>query len=221
MARILLTRELAPDDPHRLRLEAAGHTVLAISMLEFETLPFSIHNEVDWLFAYSRQAVRAVIVAEVLATAFRQNPTLQIAAVGAGTAREWQAAGVNVDFTGDGSPKEVAQQFAEVAAGQRVAFLQAEQSRQSIQTFLLGRVEAETVVCYRAVPAQKSVPKPIDLYMLTSPRNAALALAGIATDGNRKIYCIGGPTAEMVEALGFAVTGVAARAEIGDLLGLA
>ena len=164
--RVFITRDYAPGvPPGTLQKWCAekGNELIAKSLLRFEFVPFVPRFRADWWFFYSPRAVEFA--------AFLLPNGAKVAAMGSGTAAALSPH--KVDFIGEGSPAAVAEQFAAVAAGQRVFFPRARQSRRSVEKILEKRIVAEDAVCYdnQAVPP----PSPIlaDVYVFTSPLNVA------------------------------------------------
>ncbi len=196
----------------------AGHTLIAESMLAFEPLPFALPEECDWVFAYSRNGVDGLLAQEGVRAWLRERPGVKFGAIGEKTAAAWRAAGLAVSFVGTGEPASTAAAFAKTASGQRVTFVQAQESRASVEQLLGNRIDARVVRTYRAVPLEVTLPA-VDVALLTSPRSAELFLAQCPSLPPN-IYCIGPTTAAAVEGLGFAVSGVAAVAGVEALLGM-
>ena len=151
------------------------------------------------------------------------HPALRIAAMGEGTAAAWRAGGLAPAFIGEGGPVEVARAFGEIAAGQRVAFLQAEESRESVAGLLDVGVSAESVATYRSTPLSKMECPEVEVGLLTSPKSAEAFLSayaktyGAAAAQGLRLYAIGVTTAEAVGARGYRV-GVAREVSVRGLV---
>jgi uroporphyrinogen-III synthase len=169
---------------------------LAFSLLEFRALPFSWPRPADWLFFYSRRG------AHFFAVNHRPLPGQQIAAMGPGTASQLNAEGLRVDFTGSGRPEEVAEAFAEEARGQRVLFLQARRSRQSVQRLLQHLLEAQSVVVYDNRPRAHWVDPQAEVLVFTSPLNAETYLGRLPPREGQQWVALGDSTAELLRQQG-------------------
>lgn len=189
-------------------------------MLDFEYLAFDWPVETDWVFAYSRHGVAGLLAREGARAWMAAGGGRRVAAIGAKTAEAWVRAGVPVDFVGTGEPASTAETFAAVARAASVTFLQAEQSRASVETLLGRLVRPQTLLTYRATAANIKLPS-VDVALLTSPRSAELFFAQLVAPPPGTIFCIGPTTATAVERLGFIVDGVAAHPDIDVLLELA
>ena len=164
---------------------AGGHTLIARSFLRFAPVKF-IAPVADWWFFYSPRAVDYGIA---------QLPDgVRVATMGAGTAASLPD-GITADFVGEGRPEAVAAAFAEVAAGRRVFFPRARQSRRSVQRLVADRLTVLDAVCYdnRAVPATE--PIVADVYVFTSPLNVAAYLDHQPLARGARVVAIGPSTA--------------------------
>lgn len=190
---IFVTRHLGEDDPWRKALTKEGFgDVKGWSMLAFEAVAAPTPPPCEWVFAYSRNAVR-----------FGNNvlehmpKDVKVAAMGAGTAAAWgQASKKEPEFIGEGTPDEVAAAFGEhVDAGAKVLFLQAKESMRSVEKVIGKRVKAVSHVVYRSVRDGSRTAPESDVYLLTSPKNAEAAL-GVERPQTVPELWVLGPTTE-------------------------
>ena len=204
--RIFVTRLLPAQHPWRNLLEQFGLEVLAHSMLDFELLDFVSLPKADWIFAYSRTGIEAIARMELDLSQYR------IAALGPGTAEEWRDSGFKVDFEGSGHPEQTAERFWEDClrdhAGGRpsVLFVQAQNSRRSVEKWLGDRIQAKQVVVYRNQIDPKADVPITELVLLTSPLNAEAVITRL--NGRKtqpRIWAIGHPTSNYVKAQGLPV----------------
>ena len=225
MRAALLTRSLPVDSPLYTRAAAAGYHLHALPFLRAATLPFAYPRDPDWLFAYSANAVRGFVAQAGAREWARARRGLRIGAIGAGTAAAWRAQEFAVDFEGGGTPAEVAMQFVRVAAGQRVGFLQAAESRDSVARLLGPEIAATPVVTYETTPVAPGRLPEVDVALLTSPKCAAGFLAAYAKTygaealGRVRLHVIGETTAAAVAELGREVAAVAGEASIEGVVG--
>ena len=223
MRRAFLTRGLPAESPCFGIARAAGFELVARATLAIQYLPFDYPRAPDWLFAYSANAVQGFLQRTGARTWLAAHPTVRLAAMGPGTAETWRRGGREVDFVGGGAPRAVAEAFGAVATGQRVAFLQAEQSRESVAGLLGERVEATPTPTYRSVALAHLDVGPVDVGLLTSPKSAEAFLEayakthGAAAARGLRLYAIGVTTAEAVGARGYGV-GVAAEVSVRGLV---
>ena len=212
MATLLLTHALS--DGHGLCAEAraAGHRLLARSMLDFQRAEFALpERDVDWVFAYSPRGVRAFLDADRTRAWLDARPQLRYGAIGGATADAFRQNGLAVAFAGAGSVEAVAGDFGRLCAGQAVVFVQAERSRESVATHLRDHCQPIPIVTYRAVERPLDEAPVADVLLVTSPRSAQVLLASYAGAGaspHPRVFAIGETTAAAVRALGWGCAGV-------------
>jgi len=202
--RLFITRPLAKDAPLRVQLESQGYEVSGHSMLHFEALPVATLPPSDWLFAYSPRGVQLFLAQH----AKEDLSDFKIAAVGPGTAAAWQEAGLKVDFIGDGEPATTASAFAKTHCAEtkrRVTFLQAENSRRSVEKKLEGYIQGHRLSVYRSVINESAKIPQAEVYYLTSPLSAEAVLRQVDQKRSFDLWCVGSVTAGRVRELGFKV----------------
>ena len=210
--RLFITRPLAEDSPLLAQLQGEGFDVSGHSMLTFEPVVVEQIEPTEWLFAYSPRGVKFLLGQDKLKRDGKRlhgtNGFFKLAAVGEGTANAWLEAGLKVDFIGDGEPVTTASAFAKThcaATKPTVTFLQAANSRRSIERRLGDQVSAQTLSIYRSI-INKNAGAPIaEVYYLTSPLSAEAVLTQIDQDHPFDIWCVGSVTAGRVRELGFQV----------------
>ncbi|MEM1323290.1 MAG: uroporphyrinogen-III synthase [Bacteroidota bacterium] len=205
--KVFISRELAKESPFRTALEAADFEVLGESLIAFEQLTYDAIPDSDWVFFYSKNAVQFFI--EGLAAL---SDLIQLAAMGPGTAAVLEDYGLEPDFVGSGKPEAVATAFAERAAGQRVLFPRAKQSRKSVQQLLDGTIEALDLPVY-----DNKIREDLDLphcqhLVFTSPMNAEAYFGKYVWREGQAVYAIGDTTATALRALGLERVQVAPQA---------
>ena len=210
--RLFITRPLGPDALLRKQLEQKGFEVSGHSMLHFETIEVAGVEPTEWLFAYSPRGINYLLNQKLFKQKgnllFLNDKALKLAAVGAGTAEAWQAAGLSVDFIGDGEPSSTASAFAKTHCAKtspHVTFLQAENSRRSVEKRLERFVRAQRLSIYRSVINQAVTIPIAEVYYLTSPLSAEAVLRKVDQSRNFDIWCVGSITASHVRELGFRV----------------
>lgn len=224
MRRAYLTRALPPGSPLYDVARAAGYELRAEATLAIRYERFLYPDAPDWLFAYSAHAVHGFFQGIGCRTWLACLPELKFGAIGQGTAAAWRANGVGVDFVGAGNPKAVSEQFAEVAGGQRVTFLQAHESRESIATLLGASVESTAVPTYRSDARTDLAPLTAEVALLTSPKSALAFLGayakthGAEATARLRRYAIGITTATAAGAAGHDVVGVPDEPSIKGLI---
>lgn len=190
MKTIFITRK--PDDfgPLQQLAEERSATLTGRSLIRFEAVPFTA-PQADWWFFYSPRAV-AFGLAEYEVGA-KQLPRL--AALGPGTAAALLELTGRVDFTGSGRPEEVAAAFAAVAAGQRVFFPRAQQSRLTVQRLIADRVAVLDAVCYNNVAEPVTEAIDAEVMIFTSPLNVSAYFDHQPLGARTQVLAIGESTA--------------------------
>lgn len=203
---VFISRKLSTDSVFRARLTAAGHQVTGRTLIEFEAVPFEKVPPCDWIFFYSRRAVRFF---------FDQLdgplPGVKLAALGSGTAGTLERYGHRADFTGTGQPEESARAFLSVAAGQRVLFPRARHSRQSVQQALGDAVESVDLIVYNNRPGTMIPGDSFDVLVFTSPMNARAYFDRRKRRSGQRVIAIGHTTAAALQLLDIQGVEVAPR----------
>ncbi len=138
-----------------------GYSLLEFSSMHFDTIPDS-----DWIFFYSKNAVK--FFSKKIDRSTIQRPC---ACMGIGTAKFAQELGWNVEFVGKGSPHEIALTFLGKAKNKRVLFPRALHSKKSIQTLLENEITFLDLVVYENKKKKKFPHPHADFLIFTSPLN--------------------------------------------------
>lgn len=196
MKKIFITRHLDADSVFNKTLRLNGFEVIGQSLVKFSPVSFGKLPSADWIFFYSKNAVRFFL-------AGLNHQTIlgyKTAALGAGTANVLAEAGYTPDFIGNGDPSAVAESFLQVAEKQRVLFPRASDSRQSVQRLLGNRVKAEDLVVYENIAKQEFQIPDCQLLAFTSPLNAKAYFSKYRPKGE-VVIAIGEATADTLRAL--------------------
>ncbi|WP_170110311.1 uroporphyrinogen-III synthase [Flavilitoribacter nigricans] len=208
--RVFISRDLRSDSPFLQLLSQEGFAVSGRSLVQFSAINFLHSPPADWVFCYSSRSADFFLQGLTrLGLPAHRYP--QYAALGQGTARRLRELGITPAFTGSGEPEETATAFLERARGQRVLFPHAEQSRQSIQRLLSGRLEMLDLIVYRNEKIEDARIAPADYVVLTSPLNAE-AFVESNPDGTWRFVAIGNTTAAALDRLGIRHYRIAERA---------
>lgn len=120
---------------------------------------------------------------------------VRVAALGEGTAKTLRTFTGRVDFIGQGSPGQVAEQFKSIATGTRVFFPRARNSSLTIQHLLADHITTLDVVCYDNEPVPVGKPIKTDIFIFTSPLNVAAYFDHQRLVARTRVLAIGGSTA--------------------------
>ena len=164
--KIFISRALFQNSVFKLLVEKNGNwEVIDESMLSFDLVPFDISDvsEVDWIFFYSKTAVRGF--------GFHPELNAKIATIGESTAIAARAFGYQPAFIGDGHPPSVSEAFKSVAKGAKVLFPRGKTSKLSVQKALVHDIQAFDLIVYHN-DIRDDVPFiEADAYIFTSPLN--------------------------------------------------
>lgn len=168
--RLFISRALSPDSPVYAFAQAQDLEVFAQSLITFLPVMFDRLPSVEWVFFSSPRGVRFFF--RQLREKGQSLPrAVGIAVLGDGTAKALKEFGRSPDFSGNGQPDWVAEAFAELAAGKRVLFPRASNSRKSIQKSLESRIVPIDLVVYDNQPkGQIDIPD-CRILLFTSPMN--------------------------------------------------
>lgn len=187
---------MTPDSPLRKWAIETGNRVEGRSLLRFEAVPFVVPTDADWWFFYSP---RAVAFATDFMDEWPNTDTwgykLAVMGPGTDTALRTHPYCLTPNFIGKGSPEDVATAFGKVAAGQRVFFPRARQSRLSVQTMLADQVTVLDAICYDNVAVPATKPIIADVFIFTSPLNVGAYLDHQPLPEDARVLAIGPSTA--------------------------
>jgi hydroxymethylbilane synthase len=202
---VFISRELAAEDLFLRQLQARQIDAVGMSLICFEAVSFDRVPPSDWLFVYSKNAV------------YYFFKTIEEAGLGVGfSGRKWavlgqatadflfSAQGIKADFIGTGEPSGSARAFLELAKGQSVLFLQARQSKRSVERLLNSALPTESLVVYDNFPKHDFAVPYCDVLVFTSPMNAEAYCKKYNLGEGQKIVAIGASTAKSLEMLGHA-----------------
>jgi uroporphyrinogen-III synthase len=191
MPTIFLSRDQRSAGEFVPLMQQAGWSLQAVSLLVFRAEPFVLPaTPLDWLFFYSRKGVRFFKRAQPVPEGCR------LAAMGEGTAEEMRKFNWPVDFVGNGDPTAVAEAFGKVAGASRVGFVQARQSRQSVEQLLSTQLEVVPLIAYDNVPKSEFSVRPADYLVFTSPLNFTTYREHYAISATSRYVAIGASTAQ-------------------------
>ncbi|RMD98946.1 MAG: uroporphyrinogen-III synthase [Bacteroidetes bacterium] len=194
---VFISRTLPPDSIFRKLLTINGIRIHDQKLIKFEPVAVEKLPEANWLFFYSKTGVQFF---------FRQIPAHKVdnyrmAALGPGTAAELSKY-AHVQFAGDGDPIQTAVNFLALARGQKVAFVRAEDSRQSIRKLLDGKITPIDVIVYKNTPLNEVEIPTCEVLVFTSPLNARAYFSKNEKYGFQKVIAIGNTTAGALNELG-------------------
>ena len=189
MKKVFISRNLAPKSIFYIRLNPKV-ALFDMSLLSFRPLSFDASSRVDWLFFYSKNAIKFY---------FRQEKPLadlpSIAVIGNPSANFLKSHyNIQADFIGNGEPKATAERFKNMIGEQKVAFVQAQHSKQSIQQKVA--FNAEDRVVYNNCMKQDFELPVVDILAFTSPMNVQAYFQKYHYNSNQHYLAIGPTTAK-------------------------
>lgn len=197
---IFISRAISEEGALRSELIRQGFVVHAQALIDFSAIPFDVLPKADWVFFYSSRAVQFFF------DSFRGDRLdPKWAAMGAGTAKALVERGIAAHFIGNGHPEQVAAAFVRVAEHQTVLFPRAQQSKQSIQQLLAGRIQDIDLIVYENKARKNfSIPE-CQVLVFTSPLNVEAYVGKYPIKSSQKIVAIGNTTASGIRRLGYEV----------------
>lgn len=202
MKTVFISRFLTATSPFQNILNTQGYRVHGESLLCFEAVNFDSIPMTDWIFFYSKNAIRFFF--DTLKTNHKTIIlTPKYATIGAGTAAVLKEYEIIPDFVGTGQPHATAMAFKNVAQGQMVLFPRAYHSRQSIQKILSDDLLVKDIVVYKNKPKTNiQLPKNFDYLVFTSSMNIKVYYQHHTLQAQQKIIVIGPTTAKTLRNLG-------------------
>ena len=194
MAKVFISRAQHTKSPFTTILEKAGHQVIGKSLIVFEPITFNKVPQSDWVFFSSKNGVRYFL------QQLTEIPiTTSLACIGTGTADALKAEGFSCNFVGTGDPESTASSFGKIAAGKKVLFPQALQSRESIQNLLKNSITAINFPVYdNKILAAFELPY-CEALAFTSPLNVEAYCNKYVINADQHIISIGETTAKALQ----------------------
>jgi uroporphyrinogen-III synthase len=194
---VFISRNIRQDSVFYQTLYVRGIRVHGERLVEFTPVPFDEMPDAGWLFFYSKTGVH-FFFQQITP---RQVEDFRLAAIGHSTAGFLAKMCRPADFTGDGDPVSTATAFLQLAKGQKVLFVRAEDSRQSIRQLLGKNITPLDLVVYKNQPRQDFDLPRFDCLVFTSPLNAQAYFSKYPFRKNQKVVAIGRTTAKALEEL--------------------
>ncbi|MFT6333755.1 MAG: hydroxymethylbilane synthase [Saprospiraceae bacterium] len=160
---IFISRQLTNNSP--VRKVAKGHSIKDQSLIHFSPLEFE-PPEADWVFFYSRNAVRFFFEESNL-----ELYPYQYACMSDGTADELSKYVLDIEFVGNGKPAEVASQFQKVRQPyESICFIRANNSIDSVHQIIKSD-NTYSIPVYDNQPIKEIPTEDFDILIFTSPMN--------------------------------------------------
>jgi len=192
-----ITRTLTEKSIFKTTLEEKGFQTEGNSMVKFSSMDFNFDKPCDWIFFYSKNAVKYFFQKIKL----EQIKGKKLATFGSSTAKALEAQGVKTDFHGKGDSSAVAKQFLELAKGKTVAFPRAKSSLKSIQTKIADSTQIVDFPVYKNVAKSETQSSDAAYLCFTSPLNAKTYFKNHPPKVHQKLITIGRTTGETLISL--------------------
>ncbi len=198
--KVFITRALEKDSAFRRKMNAIGAQVEDKSLVQFSPVSFSLpKRKIDWVFFYSQNAVKFFIQGG----GFNELAEVSVAALGPGTKKKLNKAGIIVNFTGAGEVEEVAFSFRKLGMGKCVLFPRAFNSRQSVQRLLKDEIDAVDLVVYKnEILKDFALDEENKVLVFTSPLNVEAYFNRYQLLSTQKVVAIGNTTAKQLKKQG-------------------
>ena len=191
---IWISRSLAKDSIFNKLTKSLSVSLTAESLIEMEIIKIDLLPSCDWIFINSAFALNSIIH---LKSSLKSK---KIAAFGKSTAKYIQKNSLKVDFVGEGSPNNVAQDFSlMVNSNQIVFFPSSNKSLGTVQSVMDNRNKI-IVETYQTLLLVKKVENH-DYLVFTSPSNVEAFLLSNKVN-NQKIISIGPSTTKALKNAG-------------------
>lgn len=195
MKTVFITRDLSPSNYFKVNVEKTGHQVIGRYLIAFNPIPFHTLPSSDWIFFYSKNAIRFF---QTLG-GFNQLSHQKIAVIGQPSAVYLtQITHRKADFIGDGVPQQTAQQFLKISRHQTVLFPRAKHSRQSIQQLLNGAITPLDLIIYDNQIKTDIIIPTTDIVVFTSPLSVTAYLKYQTITPQTKVIAIGKTTEQQL-----------------------
>jgi len=223
MSKIFISRDLSAESLFKSKMEEAELEVYGESLIQFDPVPFKEIPPCDWVFFYSRNAVRFYF--EGLqkpelwkGKKMRQGPPrkekeVKYAAYGSATAAYLRKHHkVKVQFIGSAKPSATAQSLMTMAAGERILFPCAKHSLHSLYKYIRYKTDAKKLVVYDNYIREEFELPTCEVLVFTSPLNAQAYFGKYKWKKKQTVIAIGRTTALALKKLGITKVAVAKKA---------
>ena len=191
--KVWISRELSNKTAFKRLIEKANGTITARSLISKEVVPLTSLPKTDWVFINSSFALDSIAIH------IEKLKEIKWAAFGKATASYLQKVGVEPTFIGEGSPKQVAQQFFNKLGKDTVFIPSSNLSLGTVQE-LNPSSQKDVVTTYNTVYKKEKIPDQ-DCLVFTSPSNVE-AYFFMNKYVNQKVVSIGPSTTKTLKERG-------------------
>ena len=188
--KVWISRELSNKTAFKRLIEKANGTITARSLISKEVVPLTSLPKTDWVFINSSFALDSIAIH------IEKLKEIKWAAFGKATASYLQKVGIEPTFIGEGSPKQVAQQFFNKLGKDTVFIPSSNLSLGTVQE-LIPSSQKEVITTYNTVYKKEKIPDQ-DCLVFTSPSNVE-AYFFMNKYVNQKVVSIGPSTTKALK----------------------
>lgn len=190
---VFISRYVFSNSP--LRIDA-DFSLVAKSLIKFEEITVPSFPEANWYFFYSRNGVYFGLRQMEDRACLKD---IKIGTMGKGTAKQFEDMTDRIpDFIGSGDADHVSEEFIKVAASQKVVFVRALNSLNSIQENLKDKLDgADLVTYYNYIDKNAEIPSS-DMAVFTSPMNVDAYFQNKTVDDASKLIALGKSTKKAI-----------------------
>ena len=162
--KLWISRTLKKESVFKKLLESANFTLLNQSLIEKKIISLEKLPDCNWVFFNSTFSYDSI------ANLNESLKSKKIAAFGKSTAEHLKKQNLNIDFIGNGSPNDIAKQFAETIKNHEIVFFpSSNRSLGTVEKELLDS-NKEVIITYQTNFLEKNIGKH-DYLVFTSPSN--------------------------------------------------
>lgn len=192
--RLWISRTLKKDSIFKKLLESANFTLFNQSLIEKKIIYLEKFPDCNWVFFNSTFSYDSI--ANLKGSLYSKK----IAAFGKATAEHLKRQKLNIDFIGNGSPNDVAKQFAEAIKNHEIVFFPS--SNRSLGTVHKQLLDSnkEVIITYQTKFLEKKIGKH-DYLVFTSPTNV-LSYLQLNSINDERVISIGPSTTKALKNAG-------------------
>ena len=191
---IFISRELSSSSAFR-KFEIEGVPVIGESLIKIEAAVIDIYPKTDWIFFYSSNGVKHFFDSQ------EHSTDNQYAVMGPATANVfYKITGHSPKYTGNGIPKDVADNFITYESGKSVLFIKAENSKDSVRQLVLNLMDTYELIAYHNTIRIDIYLQPCNHLVFTSPMNVEGYFNTYSYRGEQ-LYAIGQSTADKIKSI--------------------
>lgn len=193
--KIFISRSLSQESPF-WTLDSTKYEIIPHSMIGFSPVHFELPQATDWVFFYSKNAVK-YFFDQADVSLYKKKP--KYACIGLETAKSLKSrTGISAHYIADGINDEAKLAFKSVVGSTRVLFPRAVHSRKTFHA-VFPTSQIHDLIVYENTKAAKIALPISDILIFTSPLNATYYIEDHKIHPHQKIIAIGHSTAEFIK----------------------